>query len=373
MTSLRWNPTVLLLFLSAWPRLHSHLVADAASTSPPITHPRFTFITGLGAEYDEDYDEEGDSVSKRPPEVFATTRMKFLQRELCKFNPCLENQVPCAKLLAETGCLCPGISGVDQPPYPPRLHAMMPIHKGANRGKVEVKWCAPTSVVTQYRVVVERKDGKAIEFGEASRQGLVGSLEVGTKVCVEAVNKAGHSMPTEFSCMRYDPPSSSDYEVLGGIIGGGILLLLLILGVVVWRCYKNRSTKRDSADGLGNPSYSTEATMDVSYDDLKALMEKGQNLLLVDVRTQQEVDKGRIPGSLHIPVDEVQGAFGLEPEAFKAKYGVTKPPLNSSELVFHCQMGKRGATATTKANQHGYLNARNYAGGYKEWSERGGK
>ncbi|XP_049614974.1 thiosulfate:glutathione sulfurtransferase [Syngnathus scovelli] len=115
------------------------------------------------------------------------------------------------------------------------------------------------------------------------------------------------------------------------------------------------------------------ATMDVSYDDLKALMEKGQNLLLVDVRTQQEVDKGRIPGSLHIPVDEVQGAFGLEPEAFKAKYGVTKPPLNSSELVFHCQMGKRGATATTKANQLGYLNARNYAGGYKEWSERGGK
>ncbi|XP_077388829.1 thiosulfate:glutathione sulfurtransferase [Festucalex cinctus] len=115
------------------------------------------------------------------------------------------------------------------------------------------------------------------------------------------------------------------------------------------------------------------AAIDISYDDLKALLDKGQNVLLVDVRTQQEVEKGRIPGSIHIPVDAVEDAFGLEPEAFKAKYGVTKPPLGSSELVFHCQLGKRGAMATSKVNQLGYLNARNYAGGYKEWSEKTGQ
>ncbi|XP_077434745.1 thiosulfate:glutathione sulfurtransferase [Vanacampus margaritifer] len=114
-------------------------------------------------------------------------------------------------------------------------------------------------------------------------------------------------------------------------------------------------------------------TKDISYDGLKELLEKGRNVLLVDVRTQQEVDKGSIPGSLHIPVDAVEDAFRLEPEAFKAKYGVTKPPLDSSELVFHCQIGKRGTTATSKANQLGYLNARNYAGGYKEWSEKAGQ
>ncbi|XP_051922725.1 thiosulfate:glutathione sulfurtransferase-like [Hippocampus zosterae] len=112
------------------------------------------------------------------------------------------------------------------------------------------------------------------------------------------------------------------------------------------------------------------AVMEISYDDLKALMEKGQSLFLVDVRTQQEVDEGHIPGSLHIPVDTVEGAFSLEPEAFKAKYGVKKPPLDCPELVFHCLLGKRGAAATSKANQLGYLHARNYTGGYKEWSEK---
>ncbi|KAM9357343.1 thiosulfate:glutathione sulfurtransferase [Symphorus nematophorus] len=113
-------------------------------------------------------------------------------------------------------------------------------------------------------------------------------------------------------------------------------------------------------------------TKNISYKDLKALVGKSQNLLLVDVRTKEEVDKGRIPGSVHIPVDTVEAALALEPEEFKAKYGVTKPPLDAPELVFHCQMGRRGGVATDKANKLGYVSARNYAGGYKEWSEKEG-
>ncbi|KAG8003994.1 Thiosulfate sulfurtransferase/rhodanese-like domain-containing protein 1, partial [Nibea albiflora] len=79
-------------------------------------------------------------------------------------------------------------------------------------------------------------------------------------------------------------------------------------------------------------------TKEISYEDLKALVGKSQNLFLVDVRTKEEVDKGRIPGSVHIPVDTVEAAFKMEPEDFKAKYGVTKPPLDAPELVFHCQV-----------------------------------
>ena len=42
-------------------------------------------------------------------------------------------------------------------------------------------------------------------------------------------------------------------------------------------------------------------TKDISYEDLKALLGKSQNLLVVDVRTKEEVDKGQIQGSVHIP------------------------------------------------------------------------
>ncbi|XP_041847115.1 thiosulfate:glutathione sulfurtransferase [Melanotaenia boesemani] len=112
---------------------------------------------------------------------------------------------------------------------------------------------------------------------------------------------------------------------------------------------------------------------EISHEDLKAILGKSPNLLLVDVRTKEEVDKGHIPGSIHIPVETVGSAFAMEPEEFKAKYGKNKPPLDTKELIFHCQVGRRGAMATSKAHQLGYVNACNYAGGFKEWSEKEGK
>lgn len=54
-------------------------------------------------------------------------------------------------------------------------------------------------------------------------------------------------------------------------------------------------------------------------------------------------------------VDTVEAAFKMEPEEFKAKYGVTKPPPDTPELVFHCHMGRRGGIATDKANKLGYI------------------
>lgn len=46
---------------------------------------------------------------------------------------------------------------------------------------------------------------------------------------------------------------------------------------------------------------SSPVTKEISYEELKALLGKRQNLLLVDVRSKEEVDKGHIPGSIHIP------------------------------------------------------------------------
>lgn len=46
---------------------------------------------------------------------------------------------------------------------------------------------------------------------------------------------------------------------------------------------------------------SLPVTKEISYEDLKALLGKSQDLLVVDVRTKEEVDKGCIPGSVHIP------------------------------------------------------------------------
>uniref|UniRef100_A0A8K9UP51 Rhodanese domain-containing protein n=1 Tax=Oncorhynchus mykiss TaxID=8022 RepID=A0A8K9UP51_ONCMY len=61
----------------------------------------------------------------------------------------------------------------------------------------------------------------------------------------------------------------------------------------------------------------------------------------------------------------------MDPAEFQTKYGVPKPPLDAPELVFHCQMGRRGGVATDKARGLGFQKSVNCAGGYQEWSERG--
>ncbi|XP_071313503.1 leucine-rich repeat neuronal protein 4 [Trachinotus anak] len=263
MASLCKNLAALLLFLMVSPLLHYHPLTHAASTSPPITRPRIIFMSDFGSD-DDDSDDYLDNHSS-PPEVLAPVSVPLSHKgpQPCQYNPCLENQEPCPQLSAQTGCLCPGLSGADEPPHPPTIQTLLPVSEGNNRGKVEVKWCAPSSVVSGYRVVVEGGDVDALEFGHPVRRGLVGSLEVGTKVCVEAVNKAGHSTPSEFSCMRYDPPESSEHKLLAWIIGGGaaLLLLIIITAVILWKHKVCQKGKGDSTDGLGNPSYSTEGTL----------------------------------------------------------------------------------------------------------------
>ncbi|XP_053134848.1 thiosulfate:glutathione sulfurtransferase [Hemicordylus capensis] len=117
---------------------------------------------------------------------------------------------------------------------------------------------------------------------------------------------------------------------------------------------------------------SMEEVKAISYEDMKKLIAGGQARIF-DVRSPGEVANGRIANSINIPVAEVEEVFKMDPETFKRKYGVEKPPLDERNLVFYCQIGKRGARATEIATTLGYAGARNYAGGYREWSEKEGK
>lgn len=218
-------------------------------------------MTAGGSSYD--YEDEVDNPGATP-EVYisATKPVSHRERQFCKHNPCLEDQPPCAALSEQTGCLCPGISGASEPPHAPQIHGLFPVKEGPDSGKVEVQWCAPSSVVSGYKVTIEGS-GSPKEFKDTKRRGVVGYLEVGTKVCVEAVNSAGHSSPSDISCQRYEPPATFNQSLMVGVLAGAVILCLLtITGVVVFCKYRIcQRTKRNTNDGLGNPSYSAAGTL----------------------------------------------------------------------------------------------------------------
>jgi rhodanese-related sulfurtransferase len=41
-------------------------------------------------------------------------------------------------------------------------------------------------------------------------------------------------------------------------------------------------------------------------DALEAKLEKGEKILVIDVRTDAEVKSGSIPGAIHIPMDQLE-------------------------------------------------------------------
>lgn len=254
MASLCGNLAVLLIFAS--PLMHSQLHADASTSPPPITRKKIKLLTNLHFG-NTDYDYEDHSLL---PEVLPSAKSPRLYTGVaCDHDPCLEGQESCEAMKAKTGCLCPGRSGANESPHAPRIRALLPITEGKNTGKIEVQWCAPHSVVSSYKVIVEGNE-EYEQFGAESRRGLVESLAVGTKVCVEAVNDAGSSSPSEFSCKRFERPDSSDHSLLAGVIGGGVTFILLLVIVAVVFCRKKicQKTKRESVNGLGNPSYKSE-------------------------------------------------------------------------------------------------------------------
>jgi NADPH-dependent 2,4-dienoyl-CoA reductase/sulfur reductase-like enzyme/rhodanese-related sulfurtransferase len=72
--------------------------------------------------------------------------------------------------------------------------------------------------------------------------------------------------------------------------------------------------------------------------------------LLLDVRTAKEHASGRIPGSRHIPVDELRDRLDELPR--------------DRPIAAFCQVGQRGYLATRILLQHGF-NAANLGGGFK--------
>ncbi|MCG6924893.1 MAG: rhodanese-like domain-containing protein [Acidobacteria bacterium] len=45
---------------------------------------------------------------------------------------------------------------------------------------------------------------------------------------------------------------------------------------------------------------------ETAADELKAKLDRGEKVLVIDVRTDEEVKSGSIPGAIHIPTDQLE-------------------------------------------------------------------
>jgi len=95
---------------------------------------------------------------------------------------------------------------------------------------------------------------------------------------------------------------------------------------------------------------------EISVEELKALMDKKEDFLLIDVREKSEYEICSIPGAKLIPMGEiVDKAAGLDKE---------KP------IVVQCHTGGRSARVAQYLKKNGFKQVVNLAGGIEDWADR---
>ena len=83
------------------------------------------------------------------------------------------------------------------------------------------------------------------------------------------------------------------------------------------------------------------------------------NLFILDVRTSSEVEEGKIPGAVHIQLNQHAQSLDQLPEN------------KDATIYVYCKAGTRGAYAVAALHMLGWTDAYNMSGGILAWNDAG--
>jgi len=98
---------------------------------------------------------------------------------------------------------------------------------------------------------------------------------------------------------------------------------------------------------------------EVSIHDVRAMQQADEAFHLVDVREQDEWQRGRLPGARHLG----KGVIERDIEA--------TIPERDAPIVLYCGGGYRSALAADALRQMGYTRVASMWGGWRAWTEAG--
>ncbi len=97
---------------------------------------------------------------------------------------------------------------------------------------------------------------------------------------------------------------------------------------------------------------------EVRVDEVKAMLDRGDDVLLLDVRQPEEHAIVNIAEAKLVPLNDLPSRLG------ELQAHADKP------VVVYCHHGGRSLQATAFLRQQGFETARSMAGGIDEWAER---
>lgn len=97
---------------------------------------------------------------------------------------------------------------------------------------------------------------------------------------------------------------------------------------------------------------------EVTIDDVKKQLDRGDKFILVDVREESEYAADHLPGAIHLG----KGVIERDIE--------DRVPDHNAALVLYCGGGFRSALAADNLQKMGYKNVLSMDGGVRGWREK---
>ena len=98
---------------------------------------------------------------------------------------------------------------------------------------------------------------------------------------------------------------------------------------------------------------------ELTVDDVKEKLDRGERFHLIDVREESEWAKGHLPRAEHLG----KGIIERDVES--------RIPDNGAEIVLYCGGGFRSALAADALQKMGYTNVASMDGGWRGWNDAG--
>lgn len=98
---------------------------------------------------------------------------------------------------------------------------------------------------------------------------------------------------------------------------------------------------------------------ETTVDEVKARLDRGEKLCLVDVREESEWAKDHLPGAIHLG----KGVLERDIEG--------RLPDSGAEIILYCGGGFRSALAAENLQRMGYGNVLSMDGGMRDWRGKG--
>lgn len=97
-------------------------------------------------------------------------------------------------------------------------------------------------------------------------------------------------------------------------------------------------------------------SFNITPQTVKARLEAGEALLIIDVRQAWELNRSRLAQAVHIPMDDIPDSLDRIPQ--------------DTPVVIMCHHGTRSAQVTQWLRAQGYQNVLNMEGGIDGWSHQ---